>query len=141
MALTTRSTDRALLVLRLAVAACFIAHGWLKLFTMGHAGVEGFFASLGVPLPGIAAWLVSLLEFAGGLALAVGIFTRALALLFVFDMLAAIALAVLPKGFVGGWELEFLLASSSLCLALAGGGAYSLDAWLASHRFTGDRSA
>ena len=141
MALITRNTDRALLVLRLAVATSFVVHGWTKLFVMGHAGVEGFFTSLGVPLPGIAAWAVSLLEFAGGLALVVGIFTRAISLLFVFDMLTAIALAVFPKGFMGGWELEFLLASASLCLALAGGGAYSLDAWLASHRFTGDRSS
>ena len=137
MAIASRSTDRALLVLRLAVATSFIAHGWMKLFGMGHAGVEGFFASLGIPLPGLAAWAVSLLEFAGGLALVVGILTRPIALLFAFDMLAAIGFAVLPKGFVGGWELEFLLLSSSLCLAMAGGGAYSLDEWLASNRFTG----
>jgi len=141
MALPTRNIDRALLVLRLAVATSFVVHGWMKLFVMGHAGVEGFFASLGVPLPGMMAWAVSLLEFAGGLALAIGIFTRALALLFVLDVVTAIALAVFPKGFMGGWELEFLLASASLCLALAGGGAYSLDAWLASNRFTGDRSS
>jgi putative oxidoreductase len=141
MSIARRDTDRALLVLRLAVATSFIVHGWMKLFAMGHAGVEGFFASLGIPLPGLAAWGVSLLEFAGGVAIAVGIFTRPIALLFVFDMLAAIALAVFPKGFVGGWELEFLLASSSLCLALAGGGAYSLDAWLAARRFTGTRTS
>ena len=62
---------------------------------------------------------MALLEFGGGLALAAGLFTRALALLFVGDMLGAIALAVLPKGFLGGYELEFLLAMASL--ALAGG--------------------
>ncbi len=73
------------------------------------------------------------------MALAVGIFTRTLSLLFVFDMLVAIALAVFPKGFVGGYELEFLLASASAGLALAGGGAYSVDAWIASHRFPGSK--
>lgn len=124
----TRRTDSALLVLRLAVALVFIAHGFLKLFVMGHAGVTGFFTQLGIPLPGLAAWGVALLEFGGGLALAAGVFTRALAVLFVCDMLGAIGLVVIHKGFVGGYELEFLLAAASVSLAIAGSGAFSVDA-------------
>jgi putative oxidoreductase len=127
MSITTRHVDRALLVLRLAVAVVFIAHGWMKLFVMGHAGVTGFFAQLGIPLPGVAAWGISILEFGGGLALAAGLFTRPLALLFLCDMLGAIALASFRRGFVGGYELEFLLATGSLALALAGAGAFSVD--------------
>ena len=50
-----------------------------------------------------------------------------LSLLFVADMLGAILFAVRSKGFVGGFELEFLVAAASLTLALAGAGAYSLD--------------
>ena len=140
MAPVTRSTDRALLILRLAVAAVFIAHGYMKLFVMGHEAVTGFFASVGIPVASLLAWFIAVLEFAGGFALAVGIFTRTLGLLFVFDMLVAIALVVFPKGFVGGYELEFLLAAASACLALAGAGAYSLDAWIASHRFPSSQS-
>lgn len=124
----TRRTDSALLVLRLAVALVFIAHGCLKLFVMGHAGVTGFFTQLGIPLPGLAAWGVALLEFGGGLALAAGVFTRALAVLFVCDMLGAIGLVVIHKGFVGGYELEFLLTAASVSLAIAGSGAFSVDA-------------
>ena len=134
MSLTDRNTDRALLVLRLAVALVFIAHGHSKLFELGHAGVTGFFASLGIPLPGIAAWCITLLEFAGGIALAAGLFTRVLASLFFMNMLVAIGLAVLPKGFVGGYELEFLLAMGSLALAVGGAGAYSVDARLAARQ-------
>lgn len=134
MSITDRHADRALLVLRVAVALVFIAHGCSKLFVLGHAGVTGFFTQLGVPLPGVAAWCIALLEFGGGLALAAGLFTRVLALLFVGNMLVAIALAVLPKGFLGGYELEFLLGMSSLTLALAGGGAYSVDARMATRR-------
>lgn len=131
MSLTTRNTDRALLVLRLALAAVFVAHGYMKLFVMGHAGVTGFFTQLGIPLPGIAAWCISILELGGGIAFAAGVFARPLALLFVGDMLGAIAMAVFPKGFVGGYELEFLLAAGSLAIALAGAGLYSVDARLA----------
>lgn len=128
MAITDRNTDRALLVLRLALATVFIAHGYMKLFVMGHAGVTGFFTHLGIPLPGVTAWCIALLEFGGGLALAAGLFTRVLSLLFIGDMLGAISLAVFQKGFVGGYELEFTLACCALCLALAGAGAYSADA-------------
>ncbi|MFN8574252.1 MAG: DoxX family protein [Gemmatimonadaceae bacterium] len=128
MSITSRSTDRGLLVLRLVVALIFIAHGYMKLFVMGHAGVTGFFTQLGIPLPSVAAWAISLLEFGGGIALALGIFTRPLALLFVCDMVTAILLVLLPKGLVGGYELELLLAAGSLALAFAGAGAYSLDA-------------
>jgi putative oxidoreductase len=127
---STRNTDRALLILRLAVGLVFIAHGCAKLFVMGVPGVTGFFTKLGIPLPGVAAWGVSLLEFAGGIALAVGLFTRPIALLFVVNMLVAIALVVFPKGFVGGYEFEFLLAAGSLAIALAGPGALSIDARL-----------
>jgi putative oxidoreductase len=131
MTTNARHIDPALLVLRVAVALVFIAHGCLKLFVMGHDGVAGFFGTLGIPLPGVTAWAVALLEFGGGLALALGLFTRVLGALFVAEMLGAIGYAVFPKGFVGGYELEFLLASASLALALAGGGGYSIDAGLA----------
>jgi putative oxidoreductase len=89
---------------------------------MGHAGVTGFFTQLGIPLPGMAAWGVSFLEFGGGLMLAAGLLTRPLALLFAGDMIAAIGFAVFPKGFVGGYELEFLLAAASVALAVGGAG-------------------
>ena len=128
MTLPKPRIDLGLLVLRLAVAAVFIAHGYMKLFTMGHAGVTGFFAHLGVPLPGPTAWFIAFLEFAGGIALLAGLGTRVIAGLLVCDMVGAISLAVFPKGFVGGYELEFLLGVGALCLALAGPGALSVDA-------------
>lgn len=130
MSITDRHVDRGLFVLRIAVAIIFIRHGHAKLFAMGHEGVTGFFTQLGIPLPGLAAWGVTILEFFGGIALAIGLFSRPLALLFFADMLGAIGFALLPKGF-GAFELEFLLAVVSLAIALAGGGAYSVDARIA----------
>ncbi|MCC6316160.1 MAG: DoxX family protein [Gemmatimonadaceae bacterium] len=123
-------TDLALLVLRVVTGLTFMVHGHAKLFAMGHEGVTGFFTSLGIPLPGIAAWGVTILEFFGGLALAAGFLTRLLGVLFCIDMVGAIGFALWPKGFMGGFEFELLLGTASIALAFAGGGAYSLDSRL-----------
>ena len=53
-------------LLRIVVGIVFVMHGQQKLFEMGVGGVGGFFASLGVPAPQLAAVVVSLLETAGG---------------------------------------------------------------------------
>jgi putative oxidoreductase len=123
-----RSLALGLTALRLAVATIFIKHGAQKLFVFGFAGVTGAFTHMGVP--GVIGPLICLLEFFGGIALALGFLTRLIALGFVCDMLGAILLVLLPKGF-SGFELEFLLLGSSLALALTGGGRFSVDALLA----------
>ena len=125
-----RSLALGLTALRLAVATVFIKHGAQKLFVFGFAGVTGAFAHMGVPLPGVIGPLICLLEFFGGIALALGFLTRLIALGFVCDMLGAILLVLLPKGF-SGFELEFLLLGSSLALAFTGAGRFSVDALLA----------
>jgi putative oxidoreductase len=122
-----------LAALRVAVATIFIRHGAQKLFVFGFAGVTGAFTHMGVPLPGITGPLIALLEFFGGLALLIGLLTRLIALGFVCDMLGAILLVLLKKGF-SGFELEFLLLGSSLALALTGAGRFSVDDLLARRR-------
>ena len=124
-----RQLSLGLAALRLAVAAVFINHGRQKLFVYGFAGVTGAFTQMGVPVPGLMGPFIGLLEFFGGIALAIGLLTRLFALGFVFDMLAAILLVQLKRGF-GGFELEFLLFGSSLALVLAGAGEFSVDALL-----------
>ena len=116
-------------VLRVAVAAVFINHGRQKLFVYGFAGVTGAFTQMGVPFPGIMGPLIGLLEFFGGIALLLGLLTRLLAVGFVCDMLGAILLVQLKRGF-SAYELEFLLLGSSLALALTGAGRLSVDALL-----------
>lgn len=124
-----RQLSLGLAALRLAVAAVFINHGRQKLFVYGFAGVTGAFTHMGVPVPGLMGPFIGVLEFFGGIALALGLLTRLFALGFVFDMLGAILLVQLKKGF-GGFELEFLLLGSSLALVLAGAGEFSVDALL-----------
>ena len=125
-----RSLALGLTALRLAVATVFIKHGAQKLFVFGFAGVTGAFTHMGVPLPGVVGPFIALLEFFGGIALALGLLTRLIALGFVFDMAGAILLVLLPKGF-SGFEFEFLLLGSSLALALTGAGRFSVDEVLA----------
>ena len=85
----TRSGPYAALLLRLALGGLFLAHAGLKIFVFTPAGPAGFFGSLGLP-----AWLAYVTiawEVAGGLALIVGIWPRAVALAMVPPLLGAIA--------------------------------------------------
>jgi putative oxidoreductase len=125
-----RQLNLGLAALRLAVATIFIRHGAQKLFVFGFAGIAGAFTHMGVPFPGVMGPLIGLLEFVGGSALALGFLTRLVALGFVLDMLGAILLVQLKRGF-SGFELEFLLLGSSVALLLAGGGRFSVDALFA----------
>jgi putative oxidoreductase len=125
-----RQLSLGLAALRVAVATIFIRHGAQKLFVFGFAGVTDAFTHMGVPLPGLTGPFIGLLEFFGGIALLMGLLTRLLAVGFVCDMLGAIFLVLLKKGF-SGFELEFLLLGSSLALALTGAGRFSIDALLA----------
>jgi putative oxidoreductase len=125
-----RQLSAGLAVLRIAVATIFIRHGAQKLFVYGFAGVTGAFTQMGVPLPGLTGPFIALLEFFGGIALLLGFLTRLVSLGFVFDMIGAIVLVGMKKGF-SSYELEFLLLCSSLALTLAGAGRFSVDEALA----------
>ena len=138
-AIPAQRLSRALLLLRVVVGGIFIAHGAQKLFVFGVAGVVGAFGQMGVPLPAVTGPAIAFLEFFGGIAVVLGLFTQPLALLLAVDMLGAIALVQVKKGLIGGYEFELLLLGSSLALALAGAGEYSLGRVLAARKAEGRR--
>jgi len=117
-----------LTILRVVVGIVFLMHGWQKLFTLHFAGVAGFLGQLGVPAPAVMAVVVTLVEFLGGIALILGLFTRWAAWLLAIDMVMAILLVHLKKGFfLPGIEFALTLLAASVALALAGPGSASVD--------------
>jgi putative oxidoreductase len=130
---TARQVDLGLAVLRVVAGAIFVAHGAQKLFTFGLAGVTGAFAGMGIPMAGVVAPLVALLEFFGGLALVVGLLTRLAGLGLALNMLGAVVIVHLGAGLFlpNGYEFALSLLGASTLLALTGAGTYSVDALIA----------
>ena len=125
-----------LLLVRLYWGWQFTLTGWGKLHNL--AKVTEFFASLGIPFPGINAHFVASLECAGGILLILGLAGRPVALLLAGNMLVAYltadreALAAIlsdPGKFYGAAPFTFLFAA--IIVLIYGAGALSLDRLLA----------
>src|SRR5688500_12479429 len=126
----TQQTQWGIAILRIVTGIIFFLHGWQKLFEMGHDGVTGFFTSLSIPLPAVAAAIVIAVELLGGLALILGFLTRLVSIPLGITMLVALATVHLKAGFFagnGGYEFVLLLAAASAALFFLGSGAFALD--------------
>ncbi len=124
----TTSTDLGISLLRFSLGVMWMAHALLKLFVFTLPGTAGFFASIG--LPGWIAYPVFVAELLGGLAIALGVYARQVALALLPIMLGA-AWVHLPNGWVhtspgGGWEYPLFLSISSVALWLLGDGAAAI---------------
>ncbi|MDI1465319.1 DoxX family protein [Catellatospora sp. KI3] len=130
--------DLAKLIARLGLGIVFFAHGWQKFFDLGIPKVTAGFRAMGIPLPGLSAWLAATVELVGGALLVLGLLTPIVGLLLAVDMLGAYLTVHIGHGlFVdkGGAELVIALGVGALLLAAVGAGRYSLD-HLLSHRRT-----
>ena len=122
------ATDAGLLILRaFAGISLALAHGYGKL-PPSDGFIQGV-GELGYPMPIVFAWAAALAEFAGGLLLALGLFTRPSALLIAITMATAGFLAHGEDPF-GVKELAFLYLAIAVLYVLAGAGRYSIDALL-----------
>lgn len=134
---TTWTGDFAILALRLAVGVVLAYHGWLKIPDV--SGFAGFVDSLGVPAPELMAYVVTYLEFLGGIALILGLATRYVAALFVIEMAFTTMLVKVDVGLIApeggpGAELDILILAIALSLVLTGAGRWSVDAFLVGRR-------
>ncbi|NIP57629.1 MAG: DoxX family protein [Gemmatimonadetes bacterium] len=125
-------TGTGQLILRLAIGVIFLTHGLPKL--LGGVGATGeFFAQIGIPLAGLAAWLVTLLETFGGALLITGTLVTPIAALLSIHMLLGILLVHLSNGWYvlgpgqGGAEFNVLLIAGLISLMVTGKGSPALE--------------
>ncbi len=141
-------SEWALLPLRLIIGFGFMAHGFAKL-SAGPQKFAGMLQTIGIPAPGLAAWMTALVEFFGGLAVMAGAFIPIVSIPLAIVMLVALFTIHLPFGFSSiklmgitesgpqfgtpGYEVNLLYLAGLLTLVLGGAGPLSIDNML-THR-------
>lgn len=125
--LRVRLPDVGLLILRVAVSAMMLNHGWGKLANFG-AMAEGFSDPLGVG-PTASLTLTVFAEFFCAIFVMAGFATRAAALPLLITMLVAVVIVHSDDPF-SKKEFALLYAVPFLVLMLTGPGRWSVDAWL-----------
>ncbi len=142
-ALIKTDNDIASLILRLTLGIVMLPHGAQKMFGwFGGFGFSGtmhhFTVNMGIPW--IIAFLVIMAEFFGALALIIGFLTRFSAFGIGCVMVGAVALVHWQHGFFMNWggqqagegfEFHLLAIGIALALMIKGGGAASVDRYLA----------
>ena len=133
------------LPLRVVMGTGFIVHGWAK-WSRGPAAFGKLLQFLGVPSPDLTAWIVTLLELIGGIALIIGAFVTIISIPLVISMLVAMFTVNVRYGFSAtktlglnesgpifgppGYEINLLYIAGLFILMLAGAGPFSVDRWL-----------
>jgi putative oxidoreductase len=139
-----RAVDLALLVVRIALAWIFIYYGAAKLFGwFPGAGPHGihqaalFMSQTAHLRPGkFFAVVGGVVEFGGGIAMALGLCTRLAGLALFGDMVLAMITVTWVTGINSisdppGYQVNLAVAALALAGALAGAGRFSIDAVIA----------
>jgi putative oxidoreductase len=118
---------------RIVVGIMFLMHVSGK-FTVGPGGVAAnVMAKNGLEPAIFWAYAIIFLESVGGVCLIVGLFTRFFAAALAIEMLVALLVVHLPKGYAlsgGGYEYVLLIGAACFFVAIRGGGPYSVDAMI-----------
>jgi putative oxidoreductase len=147
--LVATDTSMTRLIQRVVLGLVILPHGLQK--TVGWFGGGGFegtmgFLTGGAGLPWIVAVLVVAAESVGALALVAGAASRVAALGIAAVMVGAMVTVHLPNGFFMNWggaqagegfEYHLLALALALPLVVKGGGAASVDGWIAERLATG----
>jgi putative oxidoreductase len=129
--------------IRMVLGVGFMFHGWAK-WSRGPAAFAELLRQAHVPLPLANAWLVTLLEIFGGLALLLGAFVTIVSVPLILSMLGAMFTVNIKYGFsavntIGltfdgpqfgppGYEINLLYIAGLVALILGGAGPLSIDA-------------
>jgi putative oxidoreductase len=116
--------------LRIVVGIMFLMHVTGK-FNAGPGGVAAnLMAKNGLEPAIMWAYVIIFLESVGGVCLIIGLFTRFFAAALAIEMLVALLVVHLPKGYAaagGGYEYVLLIGAACFLIAIRGGGPYSVD--------------
>jgi putative oxidoreductase len=134
------AADCGLIVVRTVLAWIFIYHGARRLFGwFGGPGIHqsaNYFANTAHLHPGeLFAVLGGLIEFGGGIAIALGFLSRLAGAGIFVDMMMAIVTVTWANGInatggKSGYELNLALGVLALVIAVFGAGRFSVDALL-----------
>ena len=129
--------------IRMILGVGFLVHGWAK-WSRGPAAFAELLKQAHVPLPLANAWLVTLLEIFGSLALLAGASVALVSVPLILSMLGAMFTVNIKYGFsavntIGltpegpqfgppGYEINLLYIGGLLALILGGAGPLSIDA-------------
>jgi putative oxidoreductase len=106
---------------RVLIGVLFFQHGGQKLFGLFGGKSQALFSLMG---------LAGIIEFFGGIAIALGLFTRLVALITGIEMVSAYLMVHLPHGWipiVNKGELALLYLSGFLVLIAYGAKKWSLE--------------
>jgi putative oxidoreductase len=112
----------ALSILRIVIGLLFLEHGTAKLFGFPQT-------PMGMPAMGTLLWVQGVIELAGGVLFALGLFTRPVAFILAGDMAFAYFMAHAPKGFfpiLNGGDGAILYCFVFLLYFVAGPGRWAV---------------
>ena len=118
----------AILILRLALGLILVAHGWPKIKDLKQNGAN--FNGMGFK-PGMF-WgtVAAVLEFFGGIAIIIGLYTIPFAFLLAGQFVVIIIwkwAKGMPLTGANGWELDLIILAALVVLIALGAGPYAFD--------------
>jgi putative oxidoreductase len=117
------------LLVRCACGVILAVHGWGKI-ARGAEAMAPTFVKMGYASPVPLIRFLAFVEFAGGIAIAIGLFTRFFAAMVTIEMAVILFAHYLQNGFSWlnrGYEYVLLWGLVALAIWWRGGGPYSLD--------------
>jgi putative oxidoreductase len=121
--------DWGLAALRIVLGVILLAHGWPKLEDLKKTSEN--FAGMGFKPGSLWATVAAIVEFFGGLALILGIWTEIPAFFVVCEFVVIMIWRLARKQpLVGGYELDLLILAGAVVLLTQGAGPVSFDRYL-----------
>jgi len=118
---------------RIVIGVMFLMHVSGKLTAGPGAVAANTLAKNGLEPAILWAYFIIFFELVGGICLIIGLFTRFFAAALAIEMLIALLVVHLPRGYAasgGGYEYVLLIGAVCFLIAIRGGGPYSVDRML-----------